>query len=148
MALGVLISGKKPRGAAFGPRSAALCALMLTSASCVPAVTAEAPGLQTTEALAAVASTVPGDVPAAAMPSTPGHVLLDLTRCDFIDSTALLVVVQAHRRALAGKHRLAIAGSGDQVRRVFELTELDTALPYFRDRESALRFLSRDDVER
>lgn len=88
------------------------------------------------------------DLIAAAMPSTPGHVLLDLTRCDFIDSTALLVVVQAHRRALAGKHRLAIAGSGDQVRRVFELTELDTALPYFRDRESALRFLSRDDVER
>ena len=78
MALGVLITGKRPRGAGFGPRSVALCALMLASASCVPAVTAEAPGLQTAEALIAVAATVPGDAPGAAMPSTPPATTLGL----------------------------------------------------------------------
>lgn len=52
------------------------------------------------------------------------HVVVDLSRVGFIDSTALGVLVGA-QRALEPGVRLAIACSEENVLRIFELTGLD-----------------------
>jgi anti-sigma B factor antagonist len=52
------------------------------------------------------------------------HVVVDLSRVSFIDSTALGVLVGA-QRALDAGIRMAIACSDENVLRIFELTGLD-----------------------
>jgi anti-sigma B factor antagonist len=68
--------------------------------------------------------------------------LIDLSDCDFIDSTAIRILIQTHHRAREAAAPLAIAGSGPQVKRLFELTGLVDALPIFYDRDQALGHLA------
>jgi anti-sigma B factor antagonist len=68
--------------------------------------------------------------------------VLDLERCDFMDSSGVRVLIQAHDRTRQSGTPFAVAGSGPQVRRLFELTGLIDALPIFDERETALRHLA------
>ena len=52
-------------------------------------------------------------------------VLVDLGPCEFIDSTAIAVLVAAHKAHLEEGRRFAAIGPTKQVRRVLELTGLD-----------------------
>jgi anti-sigma B factor antagonist len=51
-------------------------------------------------------------------------VLIDLGRCDFIDSSGIAVILRAHNRMAAQGRRLAVHGPGDQVLRIFTMTGL------------------------
>ena len=58
-------------------------------------------------------------------------ILLDLSGCEFLDSTALAIVVNAWRDcALEGK-RVVISGCTGQVRRVVAVTQLRQEIPIF-----------------
>ena len=54
-------------------------------------------------------------------------VVVDLTGCSFLDSTALNVLVRAHRRGEGRRLSLVVPESSD-VLRVFEVTQLDRVL--------------------
>lgn len=64
--------------------------------------------------------------------------VLDLEYCDYLDSTILRVFV---RTARGSRHRLGIVvPPGARVRRIFEMTQLDSALPVHANREEARRW--------
>jgi anti-anti-sigma factor len=68
--------------------------------------------------------------------SAPGSsLLLDLSRCEFIDSTGIALIVRAWQ-ALDG--RFSVCGIGDQVKRVLEVTGLEATIPTHRSRDDAL----------
>ncbi|MGO9489739.1 MAG: STAS domain-containing protein [Solirubrobacteraceae bacterium] len=68
------------------------------------------------------------------------HVVVDLSRVSFIDSTALGVLVGA-QRALDPGVRLAIACSEENVLRIFELTGLDGMFEIVPTLEDALGYV-------
>jgi anti-sigma B factor antagonist len=68
------------------------------------------------------------------------HVVVDLSRVGFIDSTALGVLVGA-QRALDPGVRLAIACSEENVLRIFELTGLDGMFEIVATLQDALGFV-------
>src|SRR5687767_12355707 len=55
-------------------------------------------------------------------------IVIDLSDCGFIDSTGLTVLVEA---AEQDGRRIAIVGANPQVRRVFEITAVETLVPLF-----------------
>ncbi|HWE80969.1 MAG TPA: STAS domain-containing protein [Gaiellaceae bacterium] len=68
----------------------------------------------------------------------PGKIVVDLTDCEFVDSTALAAFVQA-RNALDGDRvRLALVISSPSILRVFGITQLDHVFAIYPDRASAL----------
>lgn len=59
------------------------------------------------------------------------HILLDLTKVEFIDTVGLAALVQTSERFAGESKRLTIRSSTHAgVRRILELTELDTELPF------------------
>ena len=61
--------------------------------------------------------------------STPGgHVVVDLGRVEFLDSTALGVLVAAAKRLHGTGGELVVRSPRPHIRRVFELTGLDRVL--------------------
>jgi anti-sigma B factor antagonist len=58
---------------------------------------------------------------------------LDVSRLDFIDSTGVHLVLDAHQASLRDGWHLTITGAGAEVKRAFELLGLLDHLP-FRDR--------------
>jgi anti-anti-sigma factor len=50
------------------------------------------------------------------------HVLVDLSRCDFIDASALTVLVQGHQGLQEHGRQLLLYGVRDQVRRLLSIT--------------------------
>lgn len=66
--------------------------------------------------------------------------LIDLSECEFIDSTGIALLVRTWQ-ALDGAARFAICGIGDQVERVLDITGLDAAIPTHPNREDALATL-------
>ncbi|HET7574623.1 MAG TPA: STAS domain-containing protein [Solirubrobacterales bacterium] len=63
--------------------------------------------------------------------------LIDLSRCEFIDSTGIALIVRSWQR-LDGEGRFALCGVSDQVKRVLDITGLETTIPTHPDREDAL----------
>jgi len=63
--------------------------------------------------------------------------LIDLSRCEFIDSTGIALIVRAWQE-LDGNGRFALCGVGDQVARVLDITGLGTTIPSHPNREVAL----------
>jgi anti-sigma B factor antagonist len=59
---------------------------------------------------------------AAIQGENPGHLLLDLSNLEFMDSTGLRLIIQAHAAAQASGRRLHLRLGSPQVRRLFELT--------------------------
>jgi anti-anti-sigma factor len=50
------------------------------------------------------------------------HVLVDMSRCDFLDAGAMAVLIQAHRQLSDHGRRLLLYGAQGQVRRLFAIT--------------------------
>ena len=68
----------------------------------------------------------------------PAQILVDLSGVNFVDSTALAVLVQGmkHSRQQGGDVRLS--GLGQQVRIIFELTRLDQAFQIYPNAKDAI----------
>lgn len=76
-------------------------------------------------------------------------VLLDLSGCEFIDSTGIGLIVRTWQRLDPepdgdGGSRLALCGPGDQVRRLLEITGLESSLRTYAERDEALAALGGD----
>ena len=76
--------------------------------------------------------------------SDEGSVLIDLSSCEFIDSTGIALIVRAWQRLDSGENGrfLAICSQNDQVRRVLEITGLELSIPVHPTRDDALAALS------
>lgn len=75
---------------------------------------------------------------ALAAPRAP--LLIDLSRCEFIDSTGIALIVRSWQ-AFDGDGRFALCGLGDQVKRVLDITGLEETIPTHPDRRQALERL-------
>ena len=70
-----------------------------------------------------------------------GAVFLDLSDCDFIDSTGLSLLVQAERRLTDETRGFAICCPKPEVKRLLELTGIDEAVGMFETRDEAIAAL-------
>ena len=66
-------------------------------------------------------------------------VVLDLTNVEYADSAGLGVIVTSFGLINEAGGRLRIAGAGEQVRRLFRITEVDTLLVFDETLEAACR---------
>ena len=68
--------------------------------------------------------------------STPdSNLLIDLRRCEFIDSTGIALIVRAWQTL---DERFSLCGIGNQVKRVLDVTGLEATIPTHRNRDDAL----------
>jgi anti-sigma B factor antagonist len=65
-------------------------------------------------------------------------IVVDLSGATFIDSSILGAILDARRRAGSGRFAVVNAGDAEAVRRVLEVTGLQTALPVHELRDQAL----------
>jgi anti-anti-sigma factor len=63
--------------------------------------------------------------------------LIDLSRCDFIDSTGIALIVRSWQE-LDGGGRFALCGVAAQVKRVLDITGLEDTIPTHPGREEAI----------
>lgn len=73
-------------------------------------------------------------------------VLVDLSNCEFIDSTGIALIVRAWQQLDRtaegeGSGQVVICSYNDQVRRVLEITGLELSIPIHRTRDEALAAL-------
>ncbi|MGE5281182.1 MAG: STAS domain-containing protein [Chloroflexota bacterium] len=66
--------------------------------------------------------------------------VIDLSECEFIDSTGIALIVKAWQQLDGG---FALCGIGDQVARVLEITGLEQAIPTHAGRAEAIAEVSR-----
>lgn len=66
--------------------------------------------------------------------------LIDLSRCEFIDSTGIALIVRSWQ-TLDGDGKFALCGIGHQVKRVLDITGLEKTIPIHASREQALERL-------
>ena len=81
-----------------------------------------------------------------AVASGKASVLIDLSECEFIDSTGIALIVRAWQRLDqtadgGGEGRVVICSDNDQVRRVLEITGLELSIPIHSSRDDALAAL-------
>ncbi len=69
---------------------------------------------------------------------SPANVVVDLTGVNFIDSTALAILVQGIKRARERNGDIRLCGLQQPVRMVLELTRLDKVFEIFSDQEQAV----------
>ncbi len=69
-----------------------------------------------------------------------GSVIIDLSQCEFIDSTGIALIVRAWQRLHSGENgrALVVCSHNDQVRRVLEITGLELSIPIHTTRDEAL----------
>jgi anti-sigma B factor antagonist len=73
----------------------------------------------------------------------PGRgLLVDLSDCDFIDSTGLSLLVETKRRLAEDRRRFGVCCADADVRRLLELTGIDQAVTLFDTRAEAVAALS------
>lgn len=82
----------------------------------------------------------------AAVASGDASVLIDLTECEFIDSTGIALIVRTWQRLDSGAEgegsgRVVVCSDNDQVRRVLEITGLELSIPIHGTRDAALTAL-------
>jgi anti-anti-sigma factor len=79
-----------------------------------------------------------------ALESGDGSVLIDLSQCEFIDSTGIALIVRAWQRLDSGENgrALVLCSQNDQVRRVLEITGLELSIPVHQTRDEALAALT------
>jgi anti-sigma B factor antagonist len=70
--------------------------------------------------------------------------LMDLERCEFIDSTGIAVIVRAHRERAEEGGRVVAHSAGAQVLRVLTVTGLSENGIVFSDREGVLASMGLD----
>jgi anti-anti-sigma factor len=81
-----------------------------------------------------------------AIASGDALVLIDLSQCEFIDSTGIAMIVRAWQRLDRsaqgdGSGRVVICSQNDQVRRVLEITGLELSIPIHGTRDEAIAAL-------
>ena len=69
-------------------------------------------------------------------------IVLDLRGLTFIDSSGLLALLEARRRAMSNGHRLVLSGASRAAQRLFELTETQFLLDEQVIPEGLVRFFS------
>jgi anti-sigma B factor antagonist len=79
---------------------------------------------------------------AEALGDDPASVLIDLSDCNFIDSTGLSLLVEAKRRLADESRRFGVCCPDEDVRRLLELTGIDQAVGLFDTRDEAVTKLS------
>jgi stage II sporulation protein AA (anti-sigma F factor antagonist) len=72
-----------------------------------------------------------------ALAAPDSSLLIDLSRCEFIDSTGIALIVRAWQQ-LGDDGGFALCGVGDQVERVLDITGLDETIPTHSSRQDAL----------
>ena len=79
-----------------------------------------------------------------ALESGEGSLLIDLSRCEFIDSTGIALIVRAWQRLNSGENgrSLVLCSQNDQVRRVLEITGLELSIPVHLTRDEAIAALT------
>jgi anti-sigma B factor antagonist len=77
-----------------------------------------------------------------AMTETERSLVVDLSAVDYMDSTGLALLLNAHRRVLRRGFRFAIVCPRDALLRVFKLTDMVETLRVCPDRESAVRLVT------
>jgi anti-sigma B factor antagonist len=79
---------------------------------------------------------------AAALESEGPALVIDLAECEFIDSTGIALIVRAWQRLnnVAGQDgsRFALCCVNDQVRRLLDITGLESSIPTHTSRDEAL----------
>jgi anti-sigma B factor antagonist len=78
-----------------------------------------------------------------ALASGDSALVIDLSACEFIDSTGIALIVRAWQRLDRdtegnGSGRFALCGLSDQVRRLLEITGLESSIPTHQSRDEAL----------
>jgi len=71
-------------------------------------------------------------------------VLIDLSECEFIDSTGIALIVRAWQRldhGADGNGHFVICSNNEQVRRVLEITGLELSIPIHGTKDEALAAL-------
>lgn len=81
-----------------------------------------------------------------AVAARDASVLVDLSECEFIDSTGIALIVRAWQRLDRaadgeGQGQVVISSYNDQVRRVLEITGLELSIPIHSSRDEALAAL-------
>ena len=79
----------------------------------------------------------------AALDDTTPRLLVDLAEVTFIDSTALMTLLNALRRTVRRGGRLALVCANPTVLRLFEATRTDTTFAIFPSREEAVGHVGR-----
>jgi len=78
------------------------------------------------------------DVLLQAIDDGAGHVIVDLADVSFVDSTALGVLVSGGKRLQKSSGTLAIGCPDEKIRRILEITGLDTVFGVYGSRDEAL----------
>lgn len=73
----------------------------------------------------------------APLSASDSALLLDLSRCEFIDSTGIALIVRAWQK-LDGNGNFSLCGVGNQVKRVLDITGLEATIPSHPSRDNAL----------
>jgi anti-sigma B factor antagonist len=69
-----------------------------------------------------------------------GPIVTDLTPLEFLDSSALRMLIQAHTRVTGQGRRFALAAPPESaVGQVLEMTQVQRIMPVYGDRETAVR---------
>ncbi|MGC1165890.1 MAG: STAS domain-containing protein [Solirubrobacterales bacterium] len=79
-----------------------------------------------------------------AVAAKDASVLIDLSDCEFIDSTGIALIVRAWQhldRGADGEGRVVICSANEQVRRVLEITGLELSIAIHGSRDEALAAL-------
>jgi anti-anti-sigma factor len=66
------------------------------------------------------------------------HVVIDLADCTFLDSSGVRVLVEAVRDAPEGGRQVSLVATDTGIRRVLEITGVDTIVPVHSSVEEAL----------
>ena len=73
-------------------------------------------------------------------------VVVNLARCDFIDSTGLATLLHGSKRRQNGEARVAIVSPEGDVRRVLELTAVDKLIRVYASLEQAVKAVQTTDA--
>jgi anti-anti-sigma factor len=58
----------------------------------------------------------------------PGHLVIDLTDCEYLDATGIGLLLDVHRRVWQDSGRLSLRGMSPRLHRILELARVDRVL--------------------
>src|SRR5215204_5656905 len=64
--------------------------------------------------------------------------VIDLTRCNFVDSTGLATLLHGAKPAQNGESNVALVCVGGEVQKLLELTAIDRTIPVYESLDSAI----------
>jgi anti-sigma B factor antagonist len=71
--------------------------------------------------------------------------VIDLTRCVFVDSTGLATLLHGAKPAQNGESNVALVSAGGEVRKLLELTAIDRTIPVFESLDSTIEAVLSED---